>query len=93
MIRKGCTACFDLALVPAAREAILATAEGYASVGMRAVVAPMIADRSLYDAIPGLRAALPASLGAAADALRPDPAGAIFAALDAAARHWRWPDH
>ena len=88
MIRKGCTACFDLALVPATPEAILATAEGYAAAGMRAVVAPMIADRSLYDAIPGLRAALPAKLGTAADALRPGPAGPVFAAIDAAARHW-----
>ena len=56
MIRKGATACFDLFVefpVPTA-DGVLAVAEGYQEAGLRAVVAPMISDRTLYAAIPGL---------------------------------------
>ena len=47
---------------------------------MRAVIAPMVADRSFYEAIPGLADALPAAAaragrGAAAGARRGDPGG------------------
>jgi 5-methylthioadenosine/S-adenosylhomocysteine deaminase len=72
MVQKGCTACYDLSF-----EWPLATSEGlalagkaYADVGMRAVVAPMVADRSFYEAIPGLHEALPASLQARVAELR-----------------------
>jgi guanine deaminase len=62
LVRKGCTACYDLALEypTPTREGIDAVAEAYGAVGMRAVVAPMMADRSLYDALPGLFQCLPA---------------------------------
>ena len=61
MIRKGCTACFDLTVeFPApSREGIAAVARAYRDAGMRAVVAPMIADRTIYQALPGLLDALP----------------------------------
>ena len=61
MVRKGSTACYDLFVefpVPSV-EGVLAVAEGYREVGLRAVVAPMISDRTLYAAIPGLLDALP----------------------------------
>jgi guanine deaminase len=61
MIRKGATACFDLFVefpVPTV-DGVLAAAEGYRDVGLRAVVAPMISDRTLYAAIPGLLDAIP----------------------------------
>ncbi len=64
MISKGCTACFDLVYEfprPSA-EGIAAVACAYADAGMRAVLAPMIADRSLFQAIPGLADTLPADL-------------------------------
>jgi 5-methylthioadenosine/S-adenosylhomocysteine deaminase len=90
MLRKGCTACFDLALtLPGpSPDALFATAQGYADAGMRAVVAPMIADRSFYEAIPGLLESLPPVARALAEALRPPPAAAIFAQLRAAAEDW-----
>ena len=63
LIRKGCTACYDLFVeIPApSREGLEAVASAYAEVGMRAVVAPMVADRSLYQALPGLIESLPES--------------------------------
>jgi 5-methylthioadenosine/S-adenosylhomocysteine deaminase len=64
MIRKGCTACFDLTVeFPApSREGISAVARAYRDAGMRAVIAPMIADRTIYQALPGLLDALPDDL-------------------------------
>jgi guanine deaminase len=64
MIRKGCTACFDLTVEFSgpSREGIAAVASAYRDAGMRAVVAPMIADRTIYQALPGLLEALPDNL-------------------------------
>jgi 5-methylthioadenosine/S-adenosylhomocysteine deaminase len=64
MIRKGCTACFDLTVeVPEpSYEGIASVARAYHDAGMRAVVAPMIADRTIYSALPGLSDALPDNL-------------------------------
>ena len=64
MIRRGCTACFDLTVeFPEPSHAgISAVARAYRDAGMRAVVAPMIADRTIYQALPGLLDVLPESL-------------------------------
>jgi guanine deaminase len=64
MIRKGCTACFDLSVefLGPSQEGIAAVASAYRDAGMRAVVAPMIADRTIYQALPGLQDALPHNL-------------------------------
>lgn len=64
MVSKGCTACFDLVYeFPRPTQAgFAAVARAYADVGMRAVLAPMIADMSLFHAVPGLLAALPPDL-------------------------------
>jgi 5-methylthioadenosine/S-adenosylhomocysteine deaminase len=77
MIRKGCTACFDLTVeVPEPTpEGISAVARAYRDAGMRAVVAPMIADRTIYQALPGLLEALP-------DALRQSFANLRVASID-----------
>ena len=64
MLLKGCTACYDLFVefpLPT-EEGIAAVAEAYAQAGMRAVIAPMMADMTLYEAIPGLMDALPPHL-------------------------------
>ncbi|WP_380055068.1 amidohydrolase family protein [Falsihalocynthiibacter sp. SS001] len=55
-IRKGCTSCFDLFIeLPGPTvEGIHAVANAYHEAGLRAVVAPMIADQTLYQALPGL---------------------------------------
>ncbi len=64
MIRKGCTACFDLSVEfpEPSRDGVSAVARAYRDAGMRAVVAPMIADRTIYQALPGLLDALPEGL-------------------------------
>jgi len=93
MLRKGCTACYDLsAMLPVPTEAALdAVARAYADVGLRALIAPMIADRSFYQAIPGLLEAFPPPLRAIAEAMCTADATAILAPIRAAARAWRYP--
>ena len=61
LIRKGCTACYDLVyeFPEPTIEGLTALGQGYADAGMRAVVAPLMATQSFYAAIPGLMQALP----------------------------------
>lgn len=56
MLLKGCTAAYDLAAefpLPSV-EGLSAMAKGYEDVGMRCVLAPMVADMTFFEAIPGL---------------------------------------
>jgi len=61
MVHKGCTAAYDLFVeYPAPSvEGVRAVARAYGDVGMRAVIAPMMADRTLWEALPGLMDSLP----------------------------------
>jgi guanine deaminase len=64
MVLKGCTAAYDLAAefpLPSV-EGLSAMAEAYEEVGMRCVLAPMVADITFFQAIPGLLQRLPPSL-------------------------------
>jgi 5-methylthioadenosine/S-adenosylhomocysteine deaminase len=90
MVRKGCTACYDLAAmlpVPSV-SGLNCVAQAYADVGMRAVIAPMIADRTFYQAIPGLLDAFPPALREAAEAMRTAPGETTLAAIREAASGW-----
>jgi len=88
MIRKGCTACYDLFFefpMPT-RDGVAALGRAYRDAGMRAVIAPMVADKTLYQAYPGLVDAVPDALRAEVDAFRlasyeasADAAEAIYA--------------
>ena len=64
MVRQGCTASYDMfAEFPLPTpEGVSAVAQAYADVGMRAAVSMMSANRSFYEAIPGLADFLPATL-------------------------------
>jgi guanine deaminase len=91
LVRKGSTAAFDLFVeypLPS-REGIEAVAEAYAEVGMRAVIAPMMADRTLYQALPGLADALPPELKARAQAIAAAPHEASVAAAREILVNWR----
>ena len=90
MVKKGCTACYDLsAALPApTAEGLHTVARAYADVGMRAVVSPMIADRTFYQAIPGLLDAFPPELRTVAEAMRTAPGEVTLAAIREAARSW-----
>lgn len=90
MVLKGCTAAYDLPLelpVPSP-EGVEAVGRGYADVGMRAVVAPMVADRTLYEAIPGLLDVLTPALRREVDALRPVPWKTTAASLGTVLHGW-----
>jgi guanine deaminase len=95
MALKGCTAAYDLTgeLPLPTVEGFDACAEAYAEIGMRAVVAPMVADLTLYQAIPGLYDALPPELQTRVDALRAAPAETCLAAMRDILRGWRWASH
>ncbi len=90
MVRRGCTAAYDLPYefpLPSP-EGMAAVGRAYADVGMRAVIAPMMADRHFYDAIPGLRDAFPEPLRARADKLRAAPAETSLAAMKEILAAW-----
>lgn len=90
LIRKGCTACFDLFTeVPAPSvAAIHAVAGAYAGVGMRAVVAPMIATRTIWQALPGLLESLPADAADKVRAFAAAPQEVALAVTRAAIETW-----
>ena len=76
MLLKGCTACYDLTAefpLPTV-EGLDACAQAYADAGMRAVLAPMVADISFYRGDPGPDGA---SAGRPAEGRRALPAGAL----------------
>ncbi|WP_213774261.1 amidohydrolase [Bradyrhizobium sp. dw_78] len=72
LVRKGCTAAYDLfSEFPApTREGVEAVARAYNDIGMRAVIAPMMADRSFYQSIPGLLEVMPEPVRKEADGIR-----------------------
>jgi len=90
MLLKGCTACYDLCFefpAPTA-EGTAAVSRAYTDAGMRAVVAPMVADLSFFQAIPGLIDALPADLQQAVASYRLAPAATTLAALAEVLTTW-----
>src|SRR5262249_32452659 len=91
MIRKGVTTTYDLFAefpVPTV-DGVGAVAQAYDDAGMRAVLAPMMADRTFWQAIPGLIDAMPAELRARLAALDATPAAAHLAACAEIFGRWR----
>ena len=95
MVRKGCTAAYDLSFESPGptREGLEAIGQAYADTGMRAVVAPMMADRTFHRAIPGLLDALPAGLRREAEAMSVAPFETGMAAWEQARSSWPFADH
>ena len=90
MVRKGCSACYDLYYefpLPSV-DGLQAVARGYLDAGVRAVVAPMVADRTFFEAIPGLLDALPDDLRAGAERMRLAPDVETLAACTAVLETW-----
>jgi 5-methylthioadenosine/S-adenosylhomocysteine deaminase len=92
MIRKGCTACFDLTVEfpEPSPEGIAAVGRAYQDAGMRAVVAPMIADRTIYQAYPGLLDALPEAIRSQYAALSAAPIERTFDACREILTNWKF---
>lgn len=91
MVLKGCTAAYDLSAefpMPTT-EGLAAIGQAYADVGMRAVLAPMVADISFFEAIPGLMDRLPAVLQKEVEAFRLAPHEASVRQIRAALQGWK----
>ena len=91
MALKGCTACYDLPLplpLPTL-DALDSVARAYVDVGIRAVVAPMVADISVFHAVPGFLDALPPSLRRDLEDRAVEPEGAILSQYRTLFRDWR----
>ena len=91
MIRRGVTACYDLLFEPPipTLEGLEAAASGYAKAGIRVVLAPMVADRSVYEAIPGLMDAIPEPHRNVVERYRAAPQETTRAQLQDILRRWR----
>ena len=92
MLMKGCTACYDLTVEfpQPTPEGLGASAKAYADAGMRAVVAPMVASLTFYEAIPGLMDVLPAALQRDVERLKMAPYEASLAAMRQVLTDWRF---
>jgi len=91
MVLKGCTSAYDLAAefpMPSV-EGLEAIGRAYADVGMRAVLAPMVADTSFFQAIPGLMDRLSPGLQKEVERFRFAPHKASVAAIKKALRGWK----
>lgn len=89
-LKKGCTAVFDLPFefpCPTA-EGLDAMADAYATVGLRAVVAPMVADLTFFQATPGLIESLPEPHRGRAGGMRLASIEQVTSAIAAAAKGW-----
>ena len=72
MLTKGCTAAYDLYVeipVPTV-EGMTAVGRAYRDAGMRAVVAPILADKTFFEALPDLVDVLPDELKIRVDKIR-----------------------
>jgi guanine deaminase len=90
MVLKGCTAAYDLAAefpMPTV-EGLQAIGRAYADVGMRAVLAPMVADLSFFEAIPGLLPRLSPGLQTEVERFRLAPYRSSIAEMKKALRGW-----
>ena len=90
LLKKGCTAVFDMSgeFPQPTLAGLHAVASAYASAGLRAVIAPMVADRTLYQALPELLAALPSDRQPGLAALHAPGPDATLATLRQAALDW-----
>jgi 5-methylthioadenosine/S-adenosylhomocysteine deaminase len=92
-VEKGVTACYDLFFeFPAPTiEGMEAVASAYNKVGLRAVIAPMVADLTFYQSVPRLIDALPEDARTHARDMRMGGADATIAALRLLAQRWSHP--
>jgi 5-methylthioadenosine/S-adenosylhomocysteine deaminase len=90
MVMKGCTAAYDLASefpLPSV-EGLSAMAQAYEDVGMRCVLAPMVADLSFFEVIPGLMERLPPSLQKEVESFKLAPWKATTRQITKALQKW-----
>jgi guanine deaminase len=92
MVMKGCTAAYDLVAefpLPSV-EGLSTMAKAYEEVGMRCVLAPMVADLTFFQAIPGLMDRLPPALQKEVESFQMAPRKATTKQIKKALQNWRF---
>ena len=89
MVRAGCTTCYDLSTEwpGPTPEGTAAVASAYAEIGMRAIIAPQLSDRTIYDLVNGLGDIPAGAPRSPSDKAKPDTQGQL-AAVEALLRGW-----
>tara|TARA_B100000029_G_scaffold418744_1_gene423942 strand:- start:6450 stop:7928 length:1479 start_codon:yes stop_codon:yes gene_type:complete len=90
MILNGCTACYDLFSdfpIPDLNS-LIAVGEAYKKVGMRAVIAPLMADRTFWEAVPNMIDDLPQDLKQKITNIKTAPGDAIINSVTHALKNW-----
>jgi 5-methylthioadenosine/S-adenosylhomocysteine deaminase len=90
MLKTGCTAAYDLFMaVPApSSEVVEAVVRAYIDVGIRAVVAPAVADVVFYHVVPNLLELLPRRLRRTVERIQADPAEGLLRLTENSIRLW-----
>ena len=91
MLKNGCTAAYDLFMATPAPtpEGIAAVVQAYTDVGLRAVIAPAMADLVFYRTVPGLLDLLPADLRHTVDSLVAAPSAGLLQTAEETLRRWQ----
>ena len=94
MLKTGCTAAYDLFMgTPAPTDdTVEAVVRAYKDVGLRAVIAPSLADVVLYRVIPKLIDLLPHDLRKMVESMRPVPTESLLKLTENAIRRWHGSD-
>jgi guanine deaminase len=90
MLRTGCTAAYDLFMAAPAPtdQGVEAVVRAYADVGLRAVVAPAVADIVFFQTVPGLLDLLPSELRAAVEGIQAAPTEGLLQLTANGIRRW-----
>lgn len=90
MLKTGCTSAYDLfmALPAPTPDGCEAVVRAYADVGMRAVLAPAVADVVFYRTVPDLLDLLPPDLRATVEAIESAPADGLLRLAEEHVRRW-----
>ena len=90
MLKTGCTAAYDLYMaIPAiTSEGMEAVVRAYSDAGIRAVVAPAMADIVFYRTVPGLLDLLPDDLRGVVEAMQPAPTKGLLELTEQVIRRW-----
>jgi 5-methylthioadenosine/S-adenosylhomocysteine deaminase len=90
MIKTGCTATFDMFMsFPSPNdESIEAVVRAYTDVGLRAVVAPAVADIVFYRTVPGLLDLIPKALRQRVESIQASPTEGLLRMTENAIQRW-----
>jgi 5-methylthioadenosine/S-adenosylhomocysteine deaminase len=90
MLKSGCTSTYDLfmALPAPSSEGIEAVVRAYSDVGLRAVLAPAVADIVFYRTVPGLIELLPTDLRQTVTSMEAAPTEGLLKMAEMHIRNW-----